>query len=94
MLVPGQLVQSAAGRDCGKWMIVMKVLDENYMLLCDGKLRKINNLKKKKIKHIKKTNIVFNELQDKIMQGYITDIEIRKKIADYCNTKKGRKADK
>jgi ribosomal protein L14E/L6E/L27E len=87
-MVPGQLVKSVAGRDCGKWMIVISVLDENYVLLCDGKLRKINNLKKKKIKHIKRTNTVFNELQDKIMQGIITDIEIRKKIADCCNTQK------
>lgn len=87
-LVPGQLVKSSAGRDCGNLMIVMKIVDENYVLLCDGKLRKVNNLKKKKIKHIKKTTIVFNDLQEKIMQEIITDIEIRKKIADYCNTNK------
>ncbi|NMC57091.1 MAG: hypothetical protein GYA50_07725 [Eubacteriaceae bacterium] len=84
-LAPGQLVRSCQGRDRGQWMIIMKVLDNDYALLCDGKIRKIEKPKKKKLKHISKTNIIFDDLQNKITQNIISNADIRKKIADYCS---------
>lgn len=48
----GDLVVSTAGRDLGNFYVVTKILDKNYVLLCDGKYKTIEKPKKKKIKHI------------------------------------------
>ncbi|MGO1369114.1 MAG: hypothetical protein ACTHVE_00520 [Senegalia sp. (in: firmicutes)] len=62
----GQVVISNAGRDSDKYFIVVDIIDKDYILLVDGDLRKLDNPKKKKIKHIKKTNTIFNEIDQKI----------------------------
>ncbi len=87
-LAPGQLVKSSQGRDRGQWMIILNIVDNDYALLCDGKIRKIEKPKKKKLKHISKTNIIFDDIQKKIMQNNISNADIRKKIADYCSLNK------
>ena len=42
----GQIVHSRAGRDKDKFFIVVSLVDEEYVLVADGDLRKINNPKK------------------------------------------------
>lgn len=84
-LTPGQLVKSTQGRDRGQWMVIMNVVDNDYVLLCDGKIRKIEKPKKKKLKHISKTNIIYKDLQEKIIKNNISNADIRKNLADYCN---------
>jgi len=84
-LVPGQLVISSQGRDSGKKMIILEILDKQYVLISDGKTRKVNKPKKKKLKHLKKTNKIFYDLQKKILEKNISDNDIRKKIAEYCS---------
>lgn len=57
----GQLVKSKAGRDRGRCFLVLDILDENFVLLVDGDLRKIDSPKRKKVKHVAKVNkICFN----------------------------------
>ncbi len=51
----GSLVYSISGRDKGNLFLVLK-RDEEFVYLADGDLRKVENPKKKKIKHINKTN--------------------------------------
>ncbi|MBR5809640.1 MAG: KOW domain-containing RNA-binding protein [Clostridia bacterium] len=51
----GSLVYSIRGRDKGTLFLVLK-RDDNFVYLADGDLRKIENPKKKKIKHVNKTN--------------------------------------
>lgn len=48
----GQIVQSKAGRDKDDFFAVLEVLDQEYLLLVDGRRRKLANPKKKKIKHL------------------------------------------
>lgn len=48
----GDLVISKSGRDKGRKLVVVKVTDENYVLIADGDLRKIEKPKVKKVKHI------------------------------------------
>jgi len=59
----GRVVRSNKGRDKGKIFLVVAELDEEYVLICDGSLRKIDKPKKKKIKHISKLNIISEELK-------------------------------
>lgn len=52
-LMLGQLVRTTAGRDKGRFMLIIGIVDENYVHLVDGDLRRVENPKKKKIKHLK-----------------------------------------
>lgn len=85
----GQLVKSVAGRDKNRWMIVVEVIDDDYVLVADGKSRKIERPKKKKIKHLSKTNTIFEDISKKIIQGTLTNHLIRKKIAAQSGEDKG-----
>ena len=75
----GEVVISKSGRDCGKMFIVIKIIDEQYVMLCDGKLRKIERPKKKKMKHINTTGVVADTLAEKIAnQTKIYNAEIQR----------------
>lgn len=80
---PGELVYANAGRDKGKYFIVL-TLENEFLYLCDGKIRKLNNLKKKKMKHVKSLNVVVETIADKICAGEeLTDKQIRKTISEF-----------
>ena len=49
----GLVVTSVAGRDKGRLFAVVGVVDENYVLIADGKLRRLEEPKRKKVKHIR-----------------------------------------
>ncbi|MFR4554732.1 MAG: KOW domain-containing protein [Peptoniphilus sp.] len=51
-LLKGQVVRSKKGRDEGKVYIIMEIIDDDLLLLVDGKLRKLDRPKKKKVKHL------------------------------------------
>ena len=63
----GMLVYSKAGRDKGKLFVVLDTKDD-FVYLSDGDTRRIAAPKKKKIKHINRTNTVleldFENLSD------------------------------
>lgn len=48
----GAYVCSTRGRDAHKCFLVVGILDEAFVLISDGKSRKIEKPKKKKIKHL------------------------------------------
>lgn len=79
----GQVVLSRAGRDKGKKFVVIKDLDLNYVMISDGDLRKIENPKKKKIKHLELTDIVLEGIGEKLKNSLkITNAEIRKALEE------------
>lgn len=47
------VVLSLAGHDKGKLFAILEVENENFVLIADGRHRKIQKPKKKKIKHLK-----------------------------------------
>lgn len=67
----GSLVYSRAGRDKGTLFVVLSV-DGEYVYLADGDTRKLSNPKKKKLKHINRTNKVceldFDNLSDSMVR--------------------------
>lgn len=76
--VPGQLVGSAAGRDAGKLFLVVGVISEILIQVADGRGRKVDNPKKKNIKHIKLYAPVAQDIADRLKQGIpVTDTDIR-----------------
>lgn len=80
----GQVVYSKAGRDSGRIFVVTKLLDENYVYIADGDLRRFENPKRKKIKHLKLTQDIVQSLLIKLEQEQrVSNAEIRKALAEY-----------
>jgi len=77
----GQVVTSIAGRDADKRFIVIKVIDESYVFISDGDLRRIEKPKKKKVKHLRFTEEIIESIHDKLeMKLKITNSEIKKAL--------------
>lgn len=79
----GQVVYSRAGRDSGRMFLVSALVDESYVLIVDGDLRRIEKPKKKKIKHLKSTGYILEPLKEKFESGLkVNNSEIRKALED------------
>ncbi|WP_427340480.1 KOW domain-containing RNA-binding protein [Caloranaerobacter sp. DY30410] len=65
----GQVVRSKAGRDKGRVFVVIDILDDKYVLIVDGDLRKLDKPKKKKIKHLIVYKTVLENIKEKIEKG-------------------------
>jgi len=77
----GRVVMSKAGRDRGRYFVVVDKLDAEYVLIADGDLRKIDNPKKKKYKHLKAKKELISSIQAKILSGEpVFDSEIRRSL--------------
>ncbi|MCQ1530919.1 hypothetical protein SDC9_175616 [bioreactor metagenome] len=79
---PGQIVYSTAGRDEGRKFIVLSIIDDNYVYISDGDLRKVDKPKKKKFKHLKSTGIIADLIKEKLLSNIkVEDCEIKKYLA-------------
>ena len=72
----GQLVRSKAGRDKGVDFVGVKS-DNGYVYVADGRMRKLENPKKKKIKHIQGSYKVSDSLAELIESGSAENYMIR-----------------
>lgn len=81
----GMMVKSLAGHDQNRiYMIVQE--DEKHVFLCDGKIRTIDRLKKKKKKHVQLINYISTDLSDKLANGsVIYNEDIRKAIGGFTH---------
>ena len=55
----GGIALSLTGRDKGRCFIIEEIIDDNYVYITDGMLRKVAHPKKKKIKHLELKPLVF-----------------------------------
>lgn len=78
----GQVVQSTQGRDAGRDFVVVGIIDQSYVLIADGVLRRIDRPKKKKVKHLIPKQELFSSLKEKLTCGQrVYDSELRKALA-------------
>lgn len=56
-IMSGSVVVSKAGRDKGRFFLVVSV-ENDFALIADGDLRKLENPKRKKLKHLGATNVM------------------------------------
>lgn len=78
----GQVVHSRAGRDKGRSFIVVSLVDEEYVLIADGDLRKINKPKKKKIKHLVLHDLYAEDIKAMLLNNQkVTDADLRKALS-------------
>ncbi len=83
-LTVGQVVKSRAGRDNGKIFLVLEVLDEQFVYLVDGDLRKLTNPKKKKVKHLTIYNTVITDFESKLTDAVkVNDAYVRKVLEPF-----------
>ena len=77
------IVRSAAGRDKGKLFVVLGVEGE-FLLLADGKCRKVESPKRKKRRHVLFVASEQTRLSDKIKsEEKVTNSELRRTLAGY-----------
>ena len=83
----GQIVKSKAGRDKDRVFIICSILDEQFVFVCDGDLRKLNSPKKKKVKHLMIYNTVLTEFADKLQSNEnLDDAYVRRILSPYTQS--------
>lgn len=75
----GRVVYSKTGRDSGNPFIIVQVVNDRYVIICDGDIRKIENPKMKNIKHLHFTKMIAKEVIDYLNKGEIPDNHTIKK---------------
>jgi len=79
--VPGQLVVSRSGRDSGKVYLVLNFEGDKFVSVADGILRRVENPKRKNVRHLDYYPVVAEEIADKLNSGErVTNPELRRAI--------------
>ena len=77
------IIESLAGRDKGKLFYVLDV-EENFVLIADGKGRKLENPKRKKLKHVRRVSRTETRVAAKIQNGdKVLNSELRRDLATF-----------
>ena len=78
----GQVVLSAAGRDAGRLFLVLSV-DGGFALIADGRVRKLEAPKRKRLRHLKPvgpvldiTALTTNRQIRRALKGAATDLAL------------------
>lgn len=80
----GNIVLSKAGRDKGKYFIVLEVVNADYVLIADGGMRKVDNPKLKKCKHLENTGKTSERVCQKLADGTrVTNPELHRELAEF-----------
>ncbi|MDR3239812.1 MAG: KOW domain-containing RNA-binding protein [Clostridiales bacterium] len=83
MFCIGGIVISKRGRDKGKSFVIV-ALEDAYVWLVDGQLRRIAKPKKKKTMHVQITNTVSGEIQAEVLRGgCLLDADFRKVLSRF-----------
>lgn len=81
----GHFAKSKAGHDKEEIFIIIKE-EENFAYLTDGKIRMLDNPKKKKLKHLEIANCFSEDVREKLDNALkITNSDIREAIEKYKN---------
>ena len=77
------IVMSLAGRDKDKLFYVVET-EDNYVFLADGKGRKLENPKRKKLKHVRRVTRTETRVATKILNGdKVLNSELRRDLATF-----------
>lgn len=77
----GQLVCSLSGRDRGKFYLVFEIINDNFVYLVDGDKRRMENPKRKNIRHLRGFSAVAERLASQWEAGQqVGNGEVRRVI--------------
>lgn len=85
----GRVVYSRQGRDAGRYYVIVKVQDEQFVFIADGALRKLCKPKLKKKKHLDPKPMVLESVREKLQnESKVFDSEVRNALESLgLNTK-------
>ena len=78
----GSAVISKKGRDKGRVFVVLYWLGTDFLMLCDGDLRKVDHPKKKKRLHVTALPFTLTGIVDLYSAGQLKDSDVRKALSD------------
>jgi len=74
----GQVVRITKGRDVGKYAVVIKIINDRFVLLADGDKRKYDRPKKKNLHHIAPMDYISLEIKNSLQEtGRVTNGKLR-----------------
>lgn len=77
-IFPGRVVFSKKGRDKTRYFVVLYMVDAEFVMMGDGDTRKLDHLKKKRLKHLTACPYEASELIGLLNEGRLKDSDIRK----------------
>ncbi|MGM8212779.1 KOW domain-containing RNA-binding protein [Virgibacillus sp. W0430] len=82
----GQIVHILQGREKGQYAVVIKIVDDRYVMLADGEKRKYDRPKKKNRHHIEFMDYISSEVRSSLLEtGRVTNGKLRFAIAKFIN---------
>ncbi|NLX64100.1 MAG: RNA-binding protein [Clostridiaceae bacterium] len=82
--VIGRYAWSKSGRDKGRLFIIIGIYDDQHVLIADGEYRRVENPKKKKLKHLNITNSTAEEIKALVeMKKKLLNADLQKAINNY-----------
>lgn len=80
----GTVVYSIAGRDSGRFYVVTEIVDDTFVKIADGDLRRIDKPKVKRIKHLRPQEESLPKIAEKLREGKkIFDAELKNALRSY-----------
>jgi len=77
----GQYVKSKAGRDQGQVFIIFNIVDDKFVEIADGDLRRVEKPKLKKIKHLSIINKISEVIAEKVADSKkVSNLMVRREI--------------
>ncbi len=90
VLQQGQMVTSRRGRDYGTVYCVLQIVDDQHVLLADGRRRSTLKPKRKNVKHVVVHPFRDSAVSQALVQNdEITDEHVRKAVARYHGREEG-----
>lgn len=91
----GQIVKVIRGRDTNKHAVIIRILDDRYVLIADGDKRKFDQPKKKNLLHLQLYNRISGEVADSIRQsGRVTNGKLRFALAQFLESESAETQEK
>ncbi len=85
----GSVVMSKQGRDKGLYFMVSKV-DNGFVFLVDGGMRKLASPKRKNIKHVSHSGVLLNVIAEKLNSNKkVFDSEVKSALRQFNQQKTG-----
>ncbi|MCL6612207.1 MAG: KOW domain-containing RNA-binding protein [Peptococcaceae bacterium] len=80
---PGRLVVSTAGRDRGKFYLVLRKDPDNKVSIVDGETRRVSNPKRKNEKHLRACPEMSADINQKVKSGLkVTDVDVQRALKE------------
>lgn len=74
----GQVVRIIKGRDEGKYAVIIRIIDDRFVLLADGDKRKYDRPKKKNLKHLDLMDYISLEIKSSLQEsGRVSNGKLR-----------------